>query len=332
MGEGLVKICQFGAGRIGKIHAASVGFNPRAVLAHVVDVDGAAAGELAAEHGARVSEPEAALADGSVDAVLIASSTDTHADLVEASARAGKAIFCEKPIDLDLHRVNAVLDVVANAGVPFLIGFNRRFDPSFRALHEAVAGGRIGKVELVAITSRDPGMPPLDYIRVSGGLFRDMMIHDLDMARWLMGCEPVQVYAAASILIDDIVAEADDVDSAVVTLKSESGVLCQINNSRRAVYGYDQRIEVFGSAGMARAENRTPTTLEVMDKDGALSDKPLHFFLERYADAYRLEFDHFLDCVIDGAAPLTGGEEGRRALELADAALESVKTGKPVKV
>ena len=332
MGEGLVKICQFGAGRIGKIHAASVALNPRAVLAHVVDVDGAAAGELAAEHGARASGPEEALADGAVDAVLIASSTDTHADLAEASARAGKAIFCEKPIDLDIGRVNAVLDVVAAAGVPFLIGFNRRFDPSFRALHEAVAGGRIGKVELVAISSRDPGMPPLDYIMTSGGLFRDMMIHDLDMARWLMDSEPVQVYAAASILVDDIVAEADDVDSAVVTLKSESGVLCQINNSRRAVYGYDQRIEVFGSAGMARAENRTPTTLEIMDKDGALTDKPLHYFLERYADAYRLEFDHFLDCVIDGAAPLTGGEEGRRALELADAALESVRTGKPVKV
>ncbi|MCH7485360.1 MAG: inositol 2-dehydrogenase [Proteobacteria bacterium] len=332
MGEGLVKICQFGAGRIGKIHAANVALNPRAVLAHVVDVDEAAAGELAAKHGARASEPEAALGDGAVDAVLIASSTDTHAELVEAAARAGKAIFCEKPIDLDLRRVNEVLDVVEKAGVPFFVGFNRRFDPSFRALHEAVAGGRIGKVELVAITSRDPGLPPLDYIRVSGGLFRDMMIHDLDMARWLMGSEPVKVYAAASILVDKIVAEADDVDSAVVTLKSESGVLCQINNSRRAVYGYDQRIEVFGSAGMARAENVTPTTLEVMDKDGALTDKPLHFFLERYADAYRLELDHFLDCVIDGAAPLTGGEEGRRALELADAALESVKTGKPVKV
>ena len=332
MGEGLVKICQFGAGRIGKIHAANVALNPRAVLAHVVDVDEAAAGELAAKHGARASEPEAALGDGAVDAVLIASSTDTHAELVEAAARAGKAIFCEKPIDLDLRRVNEVLDVVEKAGVPFFVGFNRRFDPSFRALHEAVAGGRIGKVELVAITSRDPGLPPLDYIRVSGGLFRAMMIHDLDMARWLMGSEPVKVYAAASILVDKIVAEADDVDSAVVTLESESGVLCQINNSRRAVYGYDQRIEVFGSAGMARAENVTPTTLEVMDKDGAHTDKPLHFFLERYADAYRLELDHFLDCVIDGAAPLTGGEEGRRALELADAALESVKTGKPVKV
>ena len=332
MGEGMIQISQFGAGRIGKIHAANVALNPRAALAHVVDEDKAAAAELAAKHGARASELEAALADGAVDAVLIASSTDTHAELVEASARAGKAIFCEKPIDLDIGRVNAVLEVVANAGVPFFVGFNRRFDPSFRALYEAVAGGRIGKVELVAITSRDPGMPPLDYIRISGGLFRDMMIHDLDMARWLMGSEPAQLYAAASILVDDIVAEAGDVDSAVVTLKSESGVLCQINNSRRAVYGYDQRIEVFGSDGMARAENRTPTSLEVMDNDGALSDKPLYFFLERYADAYRLELDHFLDCVTGAAAPLTGGEEGRRALELADAALESVKNGKPVEV
>jgi myo-inositol 2-dehydrogenase/D-chiro-inositol 1-dehydrogenase len=332
MGEGLVRICQFGAGRIGKIHAANMALNPRSILTHVVDVDGAAAEELAAGHGARTSTPEAALADGDVDAVLIASSTNTHADLVEAAARAGKAIFCEKPIDLDLRRVNAVLDVVADAGVPFFVGFNRRFDPSFRALQKAVAGGRIGKVEMVAITSRDPGLPPLDYLRLSGGLFRDMMIHDLDMARWLMGSEPVSVYAAASILVDDIVAEADDFDSAVVTLKSDTGVLCQINNSRRAIYGYDQRIEVFGSDGMARAENVTPTTLEIMDKNGALTDKPLHFFLERYADAYRLELDHFLDCVIDGVAPLTGGREGRRALELADAALESVRSGKPVKV
>ena len=187
MGEGLVRICQFGAGRIGKIHAASVGRNPRAVLAHVVDVDGAAAEKLAAEHGARASDPEAALADGEVDAVLIASSTDTHAELVEAAARAGKAIFCEKPIDLDIGRVNEVLDVVETAGVPFFVAFNRRFDPSFRALHEAVAGGRIGKVELVAITSSDRGLPPLDYIRVSGGLFRDMMNPHPDIAPLLMG-------------------------------------------------------------------------------------------------------------------------------------------------
>ena len=322
----------FGAGRIGKIHAANVADNPRSALGYVIDVDAHAAAELAAEHGAQAVDAATALADPDVGAVIVASSTDTHADIVEAAAAAGKAIFCEKPIDLDIGRVDAVLAAVERAAVTMLVGFNRRFDPDFAALHEALAAGRIGKVELVAITSRDPGPPPLEYIKVSGGLFRDMMIHDFDMARWLLGDEPVEVFAAASNLVDPAIGGAGDVDTAVVTLKTAAGALCQISNSRRAVYGYDQRIEVFGSSGMLRAANRVPTTVELTTGDGAVTDKPLFFFLERYADAYRVELDHFLDCLEQGSAPRADASDGRRALALADAAVESLRTGGPVRV
>ncbi len=332
MSRETIQICQFGAGRIGATHAANVAHNPRCALRYVVDVSDAAAQSLAREHGAQVSNIETALADEDVDAVIIASSTNTHADLIEAAARAGKAVFCEKPVDLDIARVDAALEIVAQHKTTLLVGFNRRYDPHFHALHGAIAEGRIGKVELVAITSRDPEPPPTDYIRVSGGLFRDMMIHDLDMARWLLGEEPVEVFAAASGLIDRRISEAGDVDTAVVTLKTAGGALCQISNSRRAVYGYDQRIEVFGSKGMLRAENPRPTTVESLTADGTTGDKPLYFFLERYAEAYRRELAHFVDCVADGVPPLTGAEAGRRALVLADAANESLASGRAVRV
>ncbi|MFQ6017376.1 MAG: inositol 2-dehydrogenase [Kiloniellaceae bacterium] len=328
----MIRICQFGAGRIGKIHAANLALNDRAELAHVVDVNAAAARALAEKHGGRVSDAETALGDPAVDAVIIASSTDTHAALIEAACRAGKAILCEKPIDLDIARVDAVLKIVAAAGTTMAVGFNRRFDPDFAALHAAIRDGAVGRIELVAITSRDPGPPPLDYIRGSGGLFRDMMIHDLDMARWLLGAEPVEVFAAASCLIDPAIGEAGDVDTAAVTLKTAEGALCQISNSRRAVYGYDQRIEAFGAGGMLRAANRTPTALERTDAGGTTTDKPLHFFLERYAEAYRAELDHFLDCLEAGTPPMVGPEDGRRALILADAAERSVQTGRAVRV
>ena len=322
----------FGAGRIGKIHGANVADNPRSALRYVIDVDGGAAGELAARHGARAVDAATALADPEAGAVIVASSTDTHADIIEAAAAAGKAIFCEKPIDLDIGRVDAVLGAVERSGVTMLVGFNRRFDPNFAALHQAIGEGRIGTVELVAITSRDPGPPPLEYIKVSGGLFRDMMIHDLDMARWLLGEEPVEVFAAASNLVDPAIGDAGDVDTAVVTLKTAGGALCQISNSRRAVYGYDQRIEVFGSGGMLRAGNRVPTTVELTTGDGAVTDKPLFFFLERYADAYRVELDHFLDCLEGETAPSADAVDGRKALVLADAAVESLRSGGPVRL
>ena len=328
----MIQICQFGAGRIGTLHAANVANSPSCVLRYVVDVNAAAAEALAAKHGAQVADAESALADPAVDAVIIASSTNTHADLIGAACRAGKAIFCEKPIDLDIARVDAVLAEIKASSAPFLVGFNRRFDPSFAALHRDVVGGGVGTVELIAITSRDPGPPPLDYLRVSGGLFRDMMIHDLDMARWLLPDEPTDVFAAASCLVDPAIGEIGDVDTAAVTLKTASGALCVINNSRRAVYGYDQRIEVFGSGGMVRADNPLPTTIEHMDGDGATRDKLLHFFTDRYAEAYRIELQHFADCVAGKAVPLAGAEDSRRALRLADAALESLASGASVKV
>jgi len=240
-----LRFCQFGAGRIGQIHAANLAVHPDAELVSVAD----AAEALAANQGARVTTPDDALADDTVDAVIIASSTDTHADLIEASARAGKAIFCEKPIDLDIKRVDACLAVVAECDVPLFVGFNRRFDPSFAALKARLDDGEIGPVEMVSITSRDPGPPPLAYLKVSGGLFRDMMIHDLDMARWLLSEEPVQVFAFVEALVDPAVATVGDVDTAVVVLRTASGRLAQISNSRRAVYGYDQRVEVLGGTG-----------------------------------------------------------------------------------
>jgi myo-inositol 2-dehydrogenase/D-chiro-inositol 1-dehydrogenase len=279
-----------------------------------------------------VSDTATALADPKVGAVIIASSTDTHADLVIAAARAGKAIFCEKPIDLSLPRVDACLDAVAKAGVPMLVGFNRRFDPSFAELHRRIGAGAIGAVEQVVITSRDPGPPPVSYIKVSGGLFRDMTIHDFDMARWMLGEEPTEVFAYGATLVDPAIGQAGDIDSAMVLLKTASGRMAHINNSRRASYGYDQRVEVHGSAGRLLAGNRTPTTVELADANAVTADKPLHFFLERYADAYRIELNAFLDAVANGTKMPIGAEDGRQALVLADAAVESLRTGRPVKV
>jgi myo-inositol 2-dehydrogenase/D-chiro-inositol 1-dehydrogenase len=328
----MISFCQFGAGRIGAIHAGNIARHPGARLLHVVDVDANAAGRLATQHGARASQREAALADPAVDAVLIASSTDTHAELIEAASRAGKAVFCEKPIDLDSGRVEACLAVVKQTGITLMVGFNRRFDPNFAKLHEQLRQGRIGKLEMLAITSRDPGPPPLAYIKVSGGLFRDMMIHDLDMARWLLGEEPVELFAAASCLVDPAIGAAGDVDSAVVTLKTASGALCQIANSRRASYGYDQRIEAHGEKGMLRAGNILESSLEYSGSEGVVGEKPLHFFLERYEEAYRRELDQFIAAVTGKTAPPTSGADGLRALVLADAAVESAKSGRSVKV
>jgi myo-inositol 2-dehydrogenase/D-chiro-inositol 1-dehydrogenase len=328
----MLHFAQFGAGRIGAIHAANLAASGRARLTHVVDVHAPAAAALAAKHGAAVSDTATALADPKVGAVIIASSTDTHADLVIAAARAGKAIFCEKPIDLSLARVDACLDAVAKAGVPMLVGFNRRFDPSFAELHRRIGAGAIGAVEQVVITSRDPGPPPVSYIKVSGGLFRDMTIHDFDMARWMLGEEPVEVFAYGATLVDPAIGQAGDIDSAMVLLKTASGRMAHINNSRRASYGYDQRVEVHGSAGRLLAGNRTPTTVELADANAVTADKPLHFFLERYADAYRIELNAFLDAVANGTKMPVGAEDGRQALLLADAAVESLRTGRPVKV
>ena len=328
----MLRFAQFGAGRIGAIHAANLAATRGTQLLHVVDTNADAARDLAERHGARISTVAAALADPDVDAVIIASSTDTHAELAIAAARAGKAIFCEKPIDLSLKRVDACLAAVRKARVPMFVGFNRRFDPSFSALRARITAGAIGAVEQVVISSRDPGLPPISYLKVSGGQFRDMTIHDFDMARWLLGEEPVELFAYGSCLVDPAVGKIGDTDSAMVLLKTASGKLAHINNSRRASYGYDQRIEVHGAKGRLMADNRTPTTVELANDDAVSTDKPLHFFLERYAEAYRAELAAFVDAVNQRQPMPVGAEDGRQAIVLAEAAVKSLQTGRPVKL
>ena len=318
----------FGAGRIGSIHAGNIARRDDANLTYVIDVHLDAASKLASRHGAAVADTATALNDANVHAILIASSTDTHADLCIAAAQSGKAIFCEKPIDLSLSKVRVTLAEVERAHVPMLVGFNRRFDPTFSNLQSRMVGGDIGATEQVIITSRDPGPPPVAYIKVSGGMFRDMTIHDFDMARWLLGEEPVTLYATASCLVDPAIAEAGDVDSCMVIMRTRSGKLCHINNSRRAAYGYDQRIEVHGSEGRLSAANVSPTTVELANVSSVSTDKPLHFFLERYDEAYVRELDAFVTALRMNAPMPVTAFDGLRALVLAETALVSLQTGK----
>ena len=328
----MLNIGLLGAGRIGRIHGTNAASHPRARLVAVADAMPAAAEALAADTGARVASIDAIIADKGIDAVLICTPTDMHADLIEAGARAGKAVFCEKPVDLNSDRIRACLKVVEKAGTPLMIGFNRRFDPNFAAVRERIARGDVGNVELVTILSRDPSPPPAEYVARSGGLFRDMMIHDLDMARFLLGEEPVEVHAVGSAIVDPAIGKAGDVDTAAVLLKTASGKLCQISCSRRATYGYDQRIEVHGSKGMIRAGNVHETTVELATAGGFLADPVQNFFLERYAAAYRAELDTFLSAVAGTCVPSPSGQDGLRAQILADAATEACFSGKPVRL
>jgi myo-inositol 2-dehydrogenase/D-chiro-inositol 1-dehydrogenase len=328
----MLEIAQFGAGRIGQIHAANIAAMKDVRLRYIVDLNADAARKLAARYRARVVAERDALADREVGAVLIASSTDTHARLAIAAARAGKAIFCEKPIDLSLSKVDSCLQEVEKAGVPMFVGFNRRFDPSFSALKARLDAGEIGAVEQVVISSRDPGPPPLSYIKVSGGMFRDMTIHDFDMARWLLGEEPVEVFAMGECLVDRKIGAAGDIDSAMVLLRTGSDRMCHINNSRRAAYGYDQRIEVFGARGMLRAENLGETTVERFGPRGTVADRPLDFFLERYADAYRAEMAAFVRALTQSTPMPVGAKDGRQALVLAEAALQSHKEKQAIRI
>ena len=327
-----MRIGLFGAGRIGSIHGSNIAAHTRVALAAIADADAAAAKRLASATGAAVKTVDDILTDKNVDAVFICSPTDTHADLIERAVRAGKAVFCEKPVDLDSARIQACLDVVRGAHGKLMIGLNRRFDPSFATVRKRIDKGEIGKVELVTILSRDPSPPPPSYVARSGGLFRDMMIHDLDMARFLLGEEPVEVHAVGSCLVDPQIGAAGDVDTAAVLLKTASGRIAQISNSRRATYGYDQRIEVHGSGGLLSAGNRHATTVEHADANGYRHDPALPFFLERYAEAYRAELDAFVAAVLDGAALAPSGEDGLRAQLLADAATKAAQTGQPVRV
>jgi myo-inositol 2-dehydrogenase/D-chiro-inositol 1-dehydrogenase len=325
----MLAVALFGAGRIGAIHATNVAAHPGLTLKYVVDPAAPAAERLADATGARVATSEQVLADPDVAGVIIASSTDTHLDHCLSAAAAGKAIFCEKPIDLDLGRARAAAPALAAA--PMLLGFNRRFDPNFQALKAQLDAGAVGKLETLNIVSHDPAPPPIDYVRVSGGLFRDMSIHDFDTAGWLLGEAPSEVFAAASCLVDPAIGVAGDVDTAKILLRTPSGKLCLISNSRRSGYGYDQRIEAFGSGGMVRAGNVIETALATWSEAGAAADRFQNFFLDRYADAYRLEMGHFAD-VMAGSAPRVGLTDALAALELAEAAAESVRTGGPVRV
>jgi myo-inositol 2-dehydrogenase/D-chiro-inositol 1-dehydrogenase len=328
VGTATVGIGVIGVGRIGRMHAELLARQvPGARLAAVHDADPAAAAGVA---GRRHAAVEDLLADPGVDAVAICSSTETHADLIVTAAQAGKAIFCEKPISLQLEAVDRALAAVADAGVPFQIGFNRRFDPAHQAVHEAVRRGEVGDPHLVRISSRDPVPPPMDYVRGSGGIFLDMTIHDFDMARYVTGSEVVEVFARGAVRIDPAFAEAGDVDTALVTLVHESGCLTAIDNSRRAVYGYDQRVEVFGSLGVATSENPLAHTAVVRTANGGSTGALPYFFLERYIPSYLREWEAFVAAVRDGTPPPVSGADARAPLVIGLAAWQSLNEGRPV--
>lgn len=322
------RVALLGAGRIGRIHAANALAHPELTLAYVVDPVAASAEAVAAGAGARVASLEAALADPTVAGVIVASATGAHLGHCLAAHAAGKAIFCEKPVDLDLARARAAAERLA--GARLFVGFNRRFDPDFRALKAQLDGGAVGALETLQITSNDPAAPPIDYVQVSGGLFKDMTIHDFDMACWLLGETPAEVFAWGAALVDPAIGAAGDIDTARILLKTPSGRLCAIANSRRSGFGYDQRIEAYGSAGMVRAGNVAESTVEVWREDGARTAPLRNFFLDRYAAAYRAEMDHFADILAGRAKPAVGFADGVAALTLAEAAGESLSTGRPV--
>lgn len=331
----LLNIGIIGAGRIGSLHAKSVTYNvPSAKVYGITDVNKAGLCELAETLGIdKIYENyQEMLADPTIDAVLVCSSTDTHADIAIEAATAGKHIFCEKPVDLTPEKVEAVIEAVKKAGIKLQIGFNRRFDHNFANVKNMITSGNVGDVHIIKITSRDPAPPPAEYSAVSGGMFLDMTIHDFDMARFLAGSEVTEVYASATCLVDPAIGEAGDVDTAIVTLKFENGALCVIDNSRRAVYGYDQRVEVFGSKGAAVAANDMPTTVSFMGEDGVISDKPLYFFLERYMQSFRDEMIQFVDAVNNDTHTPTTGEDGLNSLLVALAAKKSVAEGRPVAI
>lgn len=326
----MVDVALLGAGRIGQVHARNIAASPQSRLVAVADVASQAAASLAADHGASVASVEEILADPAIEAVLIATSTDTHSPLIEAASAAGKAVLCEKPVDLSLERALACQQATADNPSPIMMGFNRRFDPNFSHLKSAYDAGEIGKGELLSITSFDPAPPPVEYVKVSGGLFRDMMIHDIDIACWLFGGTPSSVMAVGSSLVDSAIGAVGDVDTAVATLVWEDGRIAVIRNSRRAAYGYDQRMELLGSEGLLGAGNVIENTVEKMTSAGRQTAKPEYFFLERYAKAFQVEWQAFVDMVQSGSAPPVSLQDGINALAVAEAATLSAKTGKSV--
>jgi len=327
-----VRFGLLGAGRIGRVHAKAINGDANATLVAVADALPEAAQAIAAQYGCQVRTLDAILGGADIDAVVICTPTDTHADMIEAFAKVGKAVFCEKPIDLSLARVKACLAVVREADATLMVGFNRRFDPHFAAVKAEIAKGTIGVVEMAVITSRDPGAPPVSYIARSGGIFRDMTIHDFDIARFLLGEEITEVSAMASVLVDPAIGVAGDFDSVQVMLKTATGKQAMISNSRRATYGYDQRIEVHGSLGAVSAENQRPVMIEVATGAG-YTRPPLHdFFMTRYTEAYAAEIAAFIAVLGGTGVASPSGEDGLAALALAEAALKSVAEGRVVQV
>lgn len=328
----MLNIALLGAGRIGQVHAKTMVLNGDSRLVAVADAHVPSAEALAAQVGATARSIEDILADDSIDAVLIASSTDTHSDLILRATAAGKAVFCEKPVDLSLERALETLKGAETAGKPVMIGFNRRFDPNFASLKAAFDQGEIGAGELLSITSFDPAPPPISYVKVSGGLFRDMMIHDFDIACWLFGGAPARVSAAGSAIVDPEIGAAGDVDTAAVTMTWADGRIAVIKNSRRAGYGYDQRIELLGSGGLLSAKNVLQNTVEKITAEGASSAKPVYFFLERYLRAYELEWTAFIEALKSGDQMPVTLREGVAALACAEAATRSARTGETVAI
>lgn len=331
----ILKIGLIGAGKIGRVHARNLSSRVSgARLIAVADLSRDAAASLAADYGVlKVStDHRAILDDPEIDAVAICTISETHAPLIAEAARAGKHIFCEKPIALDLTKVDEALAAVAAARVKLQVGFNRRFDPNFREVREAVSGGRIGTPQLLRITSRDPAPPPSEYLRDSGGMFLDMTIHDFDMARFLLASEVEEVYAAGAVLVDPAIGAVGDIDTALVTLRFANGALGVIDNCRRAVYGYDQRAEVLGSSGLVASGNNVAHQVVVSDAAGVHGALPLYFYLERYLDAYAAELQAFVEAVQkDTPTPVTGAD-GRAPLAIGLAALKSLRENRPVKV
>ena len=327
-----IRFALLGAGRIGHVHAKAVTNNPDSILVAIADALPQAATDLIAIYGGEPRSIDDIAAATDIDAVLICTPTNTHADLIEKFARAGKAIFCEKPIDLSVGRVKSCLDVVAQETATLMIGFNRRFDPHFVALKEAIGQGRIGSVEMINIISRDPGAPPPEYIKVSGGIFKDMTIHDFDMARFLLGEEIDTVMASASVLVDPEIGALGDFDSANIILTTASGKQCAISNSRRATYGYDQRIEVHGSLGLVSAENQREVGIEIATADGYTKPPLFDFFMTRYLAAYAAEISAFVAHLKDASAATPSGDDGLKALIIAEAALKSVRENRAVSI
>jgi myo-inositol 2-dehydrogenase/D-chiro-inositol 1-dehydrogenase len=330
----MLNFCLVGAGFIGPVHAANIAARRDAALAWVVDLNAEAGGALARRHGARFTTTlDEALADPAVGAVLICTPPRTHAAIIERAARAGKAIFCEKPVDLDLGRVAACAKVVADTGVPFHVGFNRRYDPSHRALHDAIRANGIGRTEMLVLSSRDPEISPPDYVAAMPyGIFYDTLIHDFDMVRWLAADEPVEIYARTAVMLDEGENPHRDPDTAMVQLRMAGGALVHVNSSFRATYGYDQRIEAFGATGMIVSRNHQPTGLERYDAHGIRQDPLLRFFIERYAESYVRELGDFVDAIAKGRPPSITLDDGRRALVIAEAGVASARSGRPVAI